>query len=78
VEYRNFDNEKVIESVVLPVEVYTQEEALKLGIVQPSKTLSYVISVIVIIVLIVVWRILKKRARMKRSLKGNGISKGGK
>lgn len=69
VEYRNFENEKVIENIELPVTVYTQDEAIALGIIQQSPTVFYVAAVVVLIILIILWRWWRKRQRLKRSMK---------
>jgi hypothetical protein len=68
-EYKDFDNKKVIETIELPFTVYTEKRAIELGIIQPDKTLYYVVSVIVLIVLFIIWRSIKKRRRLKRSMR---------
>lgn len=67
VEYINFDNQKVIENVVLPITVYTEERAVELGIIQPNRSVSYLLGAVTVILLIILWRIFRKRARLKRS-----------
>jgi len=67
-EYKNFDNEKIIQSVELPLKVYSWEKAVKLGIVQPDKTVTYILLALALLVIIVIWRIIKKRRRLKRSM----------
>jgi len=73
VEYKDFDNKRIIKDVSIPVKVYSQEKAIELGIIQPSKTLGYVITVIVIILIIIIWRSIKKRKRMKKSMQNQRL-----
>lgn len=67
VEYRNFENKLVTRNIDMPLEVYTNEEALELGIIERSNTVLYVSIVIVLLVLWFVWRAVRKRRRKKRS-----------
>lgn len=67
IEYINFENEKVIENIDLPLTVYTQERAEQLGLVQRSNTGTLVFGVIALILIIVLWRIIKKQRRRNRS-----------
>lgn len=71
VEYVDFNNQRKIENVNLPLTVYTEERALELGIIQQSSTGFYIIMVIVIIVLFIVWRAIRRRRRMKKSRESN-------
>ena len=73
VEYRNFDNEKVIESIDLPLKVYTREEALQNGIIQKSSIPTIISVVILLVLLIILWRYWKKRQRLKRSMRLNDM-----
>jgi hypothetical protein len=62
VEYKNFDNELVTETVNLPLTVYSQEQALKLGIIQANNSGIYIlISAVVIIGWIIIRKVRKKR-----------------
>ena len=67
VEYRDFDNKKLVEEIDLPLNVYTREKALELGIIKQSNTWMYGILVAVIIVAYFVYRYIRKR--MKRNKK---------
>jgi hypothetical protein len=69
IEYRNFNNELVTETVILPITVYTQEQALKLGIIKPDNTPFYVIGAILGFV---VWMIVRKIRKKKRLNKAQG------
>ncbi|MCL5018317.1 MAG: hypothetical protein M1416_00930, partial [Candidatus Pacearchaeota archaeon] len=44
IEYKDFNNQKIIKNVNLPVTVYTPEEALALGITKQDNTLVYMIA----------------------------------
>lgn len=72
VQYKDFNNEQVIQNIEIPVQVYTSEQALSLGLIQPNRVVYYIIFVILIIVLIVLWRWMKKRQRLKRSMQNKG------
>jgi len=69
VEYKDFENNKILDNVNLPVTVYTTEEAIELGIIKKSN-IGTVISVVVTVVLLwILWRVMKKRLRRaKRSV----------
>ena len=55
----------MVHKKVFQIEVYTQEEAIALGLIQKSNTLTYVI---ILVVLIVVWFIYRSwRKRKKRA-----------
>ncbi len=68
IEYRNFENDKQKETVILPITVYSREEALKLGIIKRSNVMLIVSIIILIILLWILWRFLRKRQRLKKSL----------
>lgn len=66
VEYINFDNERVIETVNMPVTVYSRERAQELGIIQQSQAGVYVPVIITLILLFVLWRLYRRRKKLKR------------
>ncbi|MBS3088183.1 hypothetical protein J4402_00210 [Candidatus Pacearchaeota archaeon] len=68
VEYKNSDNSEATENVNLPLTVYSQEKALELGIIKPNLTPYYVGGVIGIIILYLIYRSIRKRRRIKRSI----------
>lgn len=68
VEYTDFENQKVTETINLPITVYTTEKATQLGIIKKSNTALYISLAIFVILLIIIWRIIKKRRRLKRSM----------
>ena len=65
VTYKDFDNNEKTEIINLPLRVYTQEEALELGLIIKSKIMFYISVIIVLLVLWYVWRRIKKRRKMK-------------
>ena len=71
VEYKDFDNKLVIENVQIPIKVYSQTEALELGITKKSN-LPFIISGVVFFILIwIFWRIVKKQRRLKKSMENS-------
>jgi len=70
VYYKDFDNQDVSTSISMPINVYTYDQAVKLGIVQKSYAIYYIVIVAVLVVLWFVWRMIRKRRRMKASLNG--------
>ncbi len=69
IEYKDFDNQKVTKTVTLPVTVYSQEEALQMGIIKQNNTFVYVI---VGAVLFVIWMIVRKIRKKRRMNKAQG------
>ena len=67
VEYKDFNNKRIIETVELPLTIYTQEKAIELGIKQKDMTLIYVLIVVILLILWFIWRAIKKRRRLRRS-----------
>jgi len=67
VEYKDFDNREKVDSISLPLNIYTRERAIELGIIKKSNASTYTIVVIVIILIWIIWRKIKKRRRLKRS-----------
>lgn len=66
VEYRDFENNKKIESVNLPITVYTNEQALQLGLIKKNNTPLYIAIVVAIILLWVLYRNVRKAIRKSR------------
>lgn len=69
IEYKDFDNQKVTKSITLPVTVYSQEEALQMGIIKQSNTFVYVVGGAI---LFVIWMIIRKIRKKKRMNKAQG------
>lgn len=67
IEYKDFENSPIILSIDLPLQVYTRDEALKLGIIDRS-TMPAIISIIVTVILLwILWRTLRRRSKLKKS-----------
>jgi hypothetical protein len=69
IEYQDFDNKKITQTIELPLTVYTQDEAIKLGIVKRSNA----IWIFLLIIIIVAFIIIRKRIIRKRKLKRNEL-----
>jgi hypothetical protein len=65
VEYIDFNNKKVVKTVNLPVTVYTRERATQLGIIKPNTFYIYILLAVALVVIWLVWRIIRKRRRLK-------------
>lgn len=73
VEYNDFEDNHQIKNVQIPVNVYSKEKALELGIIKRSNAMLYIIIIVVLVILFFVWRYIQKRRRVKRSMqKANG------
>ncbi len=70
VEYKDFDNKKIISTVNLPITVYTQEQALKLGIIKKNNTPLYLGIIVGLIIIYLIYRSIRRRIRRARSKKG--------
>jgi hypothetical protein len=66
VTYKDFDNKDQSETVTIPIEAYTRDEALKLGLIQQSRTGLYIGIIIVIAIIWFIWRRIKKRRKNKQ------------
>ena len=66
VDYKDFDNNEKSETVNLPFKVYTQEEALELGLIQKSNTLLYLGVVVVLVIVWFGWRTYRKSKKRKQ------------
>lgn len=71
IEYKDFENQPKIEGISLPVKVYSEEEAIELGIMKKSNLAFYIIIIVALILIWVVWRVWKRRSRMKKSMNGD-------
>lgn len=73
ITYNDFDNKEQTETISLPMQVYTQDEALKLGLIKKSKTGVYVGVLVILIVAWFVYRSIRKRQKKKkREMEKNG------
>jgi len=69
VEYKDFDNNDKTQIINLPVKVYTQEQALSLGLIKkPNYIIYYVIGGLLIIWFI--WKKIKKARKNKKRRNG--------
>jgi len=66
VTYRDFNNNVRSEVVDIPLNIYTREKALELGLINKSYTWIYAIIVLAVLVLWFVYRKIKKRRRVKK------------
>lgn len=66
IEYKDFNNQKVTKSVSLPIKVYSNEEALELGIIKKDNTPMYVgLGIVGFGIIFIVRRIRKKKRQNK-------------
>ncbi len=68
VEYKDFDNKQIISNINLPLQVYSRDKAIELGIISRSNTILYVSIVLALLIIWFIWRYLSKRRRMKKSI----------
>lgn len=68
VEYRDIDNKLMTIPINTQLQVYSLEQAQELGIVKKSNALLYTLIVVVLIVLWIIYRAIRKRQRLKRSM----------
>ncbi len=69
ITYKDFDNAEHLETITLPVGVYSQEKALELGLISKSNTGLYVVIAIILLGIWYIWRRIKK-ARKRRERAG--------
>lgn len=70
VTYKDFDNKDRTETINIPVEVYTQEQALQLGLIKQSRTGTYVGVIIGVLLIWYIWRKIKKRKKNNKNRVG--------
>jgi hypothetical protein len=66
VTYKDFDNNDQVEDITFPLKVYTEKEALDLGIIKKSKTGLYFTVIIILLIIWFIWR------RIRKNRKKNG------
>lgn len=71
VTYKDFDNNEKSEMVNLPIEVYTQEQALSLGLIKQSRTGLYIGIIIPLLIIWYIWRKIKKARKKNKQRGGN-------
>jgi hypothetical protein len=67
IEYRNFDNQIVSQTIDLPLDVFTMEEAIELGIAKKNNTPLIIGGIIAIIILWTIYRSLRKYLRKRKN-----------
>jgi len=72
IEYKDFDNKKITETINLPVTIYTKERAIELGISKKNNTPTYIIVIIAVILIWMLYRTIKKSRRLTRSRRQGG------
>ena len=70
ITYKDFDNNDKTESIILPVRVYTKEEALELGLISKSNAMTYFLIILAIFLIWYIWRRMKKRRKQKEKMIG--------
>ena len=68
-EYTDVDNNKITNNIDLPLSVYSEDEAIKLGLMTKNNTILYLVFVVIIIIVWLIIRSILKRIRKKRSQK---------
>ncbi len=66
IEYKDFDNNLQSQTVNIPLQVYTQEKALELGLIQKSNTGIYIGGVVILLVFWIIWRSWRKARKAKK------------
>lgn len=64
--YRDSANKPYTEDVVVSARVYSQQEAVQLGLVQRSNTGTYIVVIVVLLVLWIVYRNIKKWSKNRK------------
>lgn len=64
--YKDTFNKEYTEDFIIPVKVYSQQDAINFGLIAKSNTTTYVIVVVVLIIIWFVYRRIKKRRKMKK------------
>ncbi len=67
VQYRDFNNKLVTDTVSLPITVYSQDQALKLGLIQTNNTFTYIIILAVVVIGYLIVRRIRKRRRLNKA-----------
>jgi hypothetical protein len=67
-DYLDFSNTKQTHTILESPRIYTRDEAIEKGIIKKNNAFLYIGIIIALIVLWLLWRTLRRRQRMKRSL----------
>ena len=68
IEYRDFNNVVQTKTLAEPFLVYTQDEAIKQGILAKNNAPLYIGVILALLVLWLIWRSIRKRRRMRKSM----------
>ena len=66
IEYRDSDNEKIVDVLNLEVNTYTKRQAQELGLTEKNNLLNIVIGIATIIILYIIYRKVKKWSKNRR------------
>ena len=66
VEYKDFDNKDQTETVTIPFKVYTEEQALDIGLINKNNTQIYILFIAILIVAWLIYRRIKKKRKKNR------------
>tara|TARA_Y100000310_G_scaffold330808_2_gene403130 strand:+ start:606 stop:1439 length:834 start_codon:yes stop_codon:yes gene_type:complete len=66
IEYKDFENIGQKETINLPFKVYTEEEAINLGLIEKSNTLLYSLVGGIVLIVWIIWRVIKKKRKNQR------------
>jgi len=67
IEYKDFDNKDQVENINIPFKIYTEKEALELGIIKKSNSMIYMGIIVVLMIIWITWRKIKKRRKNNRN-----------
>ncbi len=66
IEYKDFNNRDQTENVRIPLNVYSRDEALNLGLIQKNYTWVYVVILLVVVVGFFVYKAIRKKRKKKK------------
>jgi len=66
VEYKDFNNKEVIENINIPINVYSKEEAIQLGVIKTNKIPIYVGILVFLIILFMVYRFIRRKMKKNK------------
>ncbi len=70
-EYLDAENVKTTRVLDLPIKTYSKQQAQELGILPRNNVPIYLGIIIFVILIWILWRIIRKKQRLKKSMKGN-------
>ncbi len=68
IEYRDFNNTLQTITLQEQLPLYTEEEAVRRGIIEKSKTPLYISGVVAVVLLWLLWRMIRRRRRLRKSM----------